>query len=50
MSSRAQILAEFAADVLKGSESVKDPALPTRLLRVRDAAGAVYVAKLARSR
>jgi Ser/Thr protein kinase RdoA (MazF antagonist) len=50
MNRQAQVLTEFAADVLEGSEPVDDPALPTRLLRVRDAAGAVYVAKLHLSR
>lgn len=49
MSSPARILAGFAAEILEGSESVADPPLPARLLRVRDAAGKVYVAKLARS-
>ena len=44
-----QILIEFASEVIKGCEHVEDPSLPSHLIRVRDAAGQAYIAKLHRS-
>ena len=48
MNPAGQILAQFAASALGGSEHDVDPSLPAHLIRVRDAAGRSYVAKLHR--